>query len=58
MGMRQAARVHLERILNDLDKPEVGKDVSTSEWREILEEVASAVESRLDCLNEESASAD
>ena len=53
-GMRQAARVHLEKILKALDAPEVGKDVSTSEWREILEEVGSAVESRIDCLNEES----
>jgi len=52
--MRQAAKNHLAAILKALDAPEVGKDVSSSEWREILDEVAGAVESRLECLREES----
>lgn len=54
-GLRQDARVHLERVLKTLDGPEVGRDVSTAEWREILEEVATAVANRLSCLDDESA---
>ncbi len=52
--MRPKAKAYLATVLKALDKPEVGRDISSSEWREILEEVAGAVESRLDCLNEES----
>ena len=53
MAMRPKAKAHLAAILEALDKPEVGRDVSTSEWREILEEVEGAVKSRLECLDEE-----
>ena len=42
-------------MLKTLDGPEVGRDVSTAEWREILEEVATAVANRLSCLDDESA---
>jgi len=52
--MRKPAKDHLAAILKSLDAPTVGKDVSTSEWREILEEVESAVQARLECLAEES----
>jgi len=51
--MRAKAKEHLALILAALDKPEVGKDVSTSEWREILEEVQAAASMRLECLDEE-----
>lgn len=52
--MRQRAKQHLAAILKALDAPTVGEDVSTSEWSDILDEVASAVESRRECLREES----
>ena len=52
--MRKAAKDHLAAIMKALDAPTVGEDVSTSEWREILEEVESAAQSRLECLAEES----
>jgi hypothetical protein len=56
--MRKLAKEHLATILKALDAPQVGKDISTSKWREILDEVAGAVASRLDCLNEEALAED
>jgi hypothetical protein len=51
--MRPKAKRCLADILKALDAAEVGRDISKEEWREILEEVGSAVEIRIDCLNEE-----
>jgi hypothetical protein len=53
MVMRSKAKQYLANILAALDKPEVSRDVSSSEWRTILQEVKGAVAMRLECLDEE-----
>jgi hypothetical protein len=55
MKLRPTAKTFLTEILKALDRPLVGRDVSTAEWREILEEVQVAVASRLECLDDEQA---
>ena len=52
--MRAKAKDHLAAILAAIEKAEIGRDVSTSEWIEILEEVRGDVSMRLEAVRRSS----